>query len=105
MRNARNKQAQIDSAWDEFKNPTDLQEWLDYINSEMEAELQYKNVLSKAYAWELYDNPSIQEDIQNSLQEELYANYVAQTMQWHHIEPVNEPYWKQCVDLIEERLK
>lgn len=65
---------------------------------------QYFNRLSKEEAWELYDNRSA-EDVHNSIEEELYSKHVAQEMQWHHIEPVNDPYWKQCVDLIEEKLK
>tara|TARA_Y100000588_G_scaffold244854_1_gene259057 strand:- start:6028 stop:6414 length:387 start_codon:yes stop_codon:yes gene_type:complete len=69
---------------------------------------QYFNRLSKEEAWELYDYRSfseIEQDEYDAEKSEKYDNHTLQIMQWHHIEPVEDPYWKQCVDIIEEKLK
>jgi len=122
------KETMLNMSYDEFQSYIDPDHWeyLDHMKDfvgfpvedreacwkDFEKELtkgeqvlgQYFNRLSKEEAWELYDCRSI-EDIQNSIEEDIYAKYVAQTMQWHHIEPIGDPYWKQCVDKIEEKLK
>ncbi len=64
----------------------------------------YSDRISKTDVWEHYEKQSQEIDDQNSIEEDMYAKFVAQEMQWHHIEPVNDPYWKRCVDKIEKAL-
>ncbi len=120
------KKMEIDSAWEDYKNPTDLQEWLDHVNSEMEYDLQNMDSLEERLRGNYFNRPDKNTvmlcDNYWDVESPDYMGYIwnedhymymedvfaegrrIAALQWHHIEPVNDPYWKQCVDLIEEKL-
>lgn len=99
--------------WEAMKDP-DYWEYLDTMKDIRGFLIEDKEYCWKDFeeglrkdetlAWELYEK-KCNEDKENTIEEELYAKYVSQTMQWHHMEIEDVPYWKQCVDKIEEKLK
>lgn len=89
----------MECCWFAFQEEMNLQE------KDLE---NHFNRVSKEEAWELYEGRTpcqVREDQIDELKEDLYNKHTLQIMDWHHIKPVSDPYWKQCVNTIEKKLK